>query len=78
MKENTNINLLVNQAKEGDQKAFNTLLNTFWKDVYRFQLNKCTDEDEAEDTTIKTFARAFDKIATYDENYQFKTWLLTI
>ena len=78
MKDNPNINLLVEQAKEGDQKAFNTLLNTFWKDVFRFQLNKCKDEDEAEDTTIKTFARAFDKIATYNENYQFKTWLLTI
>ena len=78
MKDNTNIISLVNKAREGDQKAFNTLLNTFWKDVYRFQLNKCKDEDEAEDTTIKTFARAFDKITTYDEKYQFKTWLLTI
>jgi len=78
MKDNANINLLVKQAKVGDQKAFNSLLNTFWKDVYRFQLTKCKDEDEAEDTTIKTFARAFDKIATYDEKYQFKTWLLTI
>ena len=78
MKDNPNIYLLVKQAKEGDQKAFNALLNTYWKDVFRFQLNKCKDEDEAEDTTIKTFARAFDKIATYNEDYQFKTWLLTI
>ena len=78
MKHNPNINLLVNQAKKGDQKAFNSLLNTFWKDVYRFQLNKCKDEDEAEDITIKTFARAFDKIMSFDEKYQFKTWLITI
>lgn len=78
MTENTDIHLLINQAKKADQKAFNSLLNTFWKDVYHFQLNKCKDEDEAEDTTIKTFARAFDKIATFDENYQFKTWLFTI
>lgn len=78
MKDNTDIDILVIKAKEGDQKAYNALLNTFWKDVYRFQLNKCKDEDEAEDTTIKTFARAFDRITTFDEKYQFKTWLLTI
>ena len=78
MTENTDIPLLINQAKKANQKAFHSLLNLFWKDVYHFQLNKCNDEDEAEDTTIKTFAKAFDKIHTFDDNYQFKTWLFTI
>ena len=50
MKDNPNIYLLVKQAKEGDQKAFNALLNTYWKDVFRFQLNKCKDEDEERTT----------------------------
>lgn len=78
MPENIDIPSLIEQAKKADQKAFRSLLNLFWKDVYHFQLNKCNDEDEAEDTTIKTFAKAFDKIDTFDENYQFKTWLITI
>lgn len=69
---------LIDLAKRGDQKAFNDLLNTYWKDVYLFVLNRCKNDDEAEDITIKTFARAFDKINTYDENFQFKTWLYTI
>lgn len=78
MGDKIDIALLVVQAKKGNQKAFSLLLNTFWKDVYHFQFNKCKNEDESEDITIKTFAKAFDKIATFDENYQFKTWLFTI
>ena len=27
---------------------------------------------------MKTFSKAFDKIDTYDESYEFKTWLITI
>jgi RNA polymerase sigma factor (sigma-70 family) len=69
---------LIAQAKQGKQSAFNTLLNTFWKDIYNFQLSKNNNDDEAEDITVKTFAKAFDKIDTYDANYNFKTWLFSI
>ena len=78
MNKNIDIYSIIKQAKKGDQIAFNSLLNTYWKNVYRFQLNKCKNEDEAEDITIKTFAKAFDKISTFNEKYQFKTWLYTI
>ena len=78
MSKNQDIGLLIDQAKKGDQKAFNDLLNIYWKDVYHFQLNKGNNEDEAEDITIKAFAKAFDKIDTFDDSFQFKTWLFTI
>ena len=78
MSKKKDINVLVQQAKNGDQKAFSTLLNSFWKEVYHFQFNKCKNEDESEDITIKTFARAFDKINSFDDKYQFKSWLFTI
>jgi len=78
MNDTTDILTWIQQAKKGNQKAFNFLLNTFWREVYYYQLNKCKDEDEAEDITIKTFARAFDKIDSFDEDYTFKTWLFTI
>lgn len=78
MSDRKDIDLLVSQAKKGEQKAFNDLLNIYWKDVYHFQLNKCQNEDEAEDITIKAFAKAFDKIDSFDESYQFSTWLYTI
>ena len=77
---NKNIDIpeLIEKAKKKDQKAFNTLLNTYWSDIYRFQFSKTDNEDEAEDITIKTFSKAFDKIHLYNERYNFKTWLISI
>ncbi|GAA4290261.1 RNA polymerase sigma factor [Aestuariibaculum suncheonense] len=66
------------RAKENDQKAFNFLLDTFWDDVYGFQLKHIQNENDAEDITIQTFSRAFDRIETFDDSYKFKTWLITI
>ncbi len=75
---NIDITELIEKARKKDQKAFNTLLNTYWSDVYRFQFLKTENEDEAEDITIKTFSKAFDKIDLYNESYNFKTWLISI
>jgi len=66
------------KAKVGNQISFQFLLDFFWNDVYRFQLKKTNNEYEAEEISIQTFSRAFDKIATYNEDYKFKTWLITI
>ncbi|MBO0322589.1 RNA polymerase sigma factor [Muricauda sp. CAU 1633] len=68
----------IQKAKQGNQIAFSTLLDTFWNDVYGFQLLRTKNENDAEDITIRTFSRAFDKIDTFDDTYEFKTWLITI
>lgn len=68
----------IEQAKAGNQKAFSFLLDTFWYDVYGFQLTRTHNENDAEDITIQTFSKAFDKIDTFDDSYEFKTWLFTI
>ena len=68
----------IRKAKEGNQIAFSFLLDTFWNDVYGFQLLRTKNENDAEDITIRTFSKAFDKISTYDESYEFRTWLITI
>jgi len=66
------------EAKNGKQRAFSWLLDEFWIDVYNFQLKRVGSEAEAEDITVQTFARAFDKISSFDEQYSFRTWLITI
>jgi len=66
------------KAKSGNQIAFSRLLDTFWNDVYGFQLKRTENENDAEDITIQTFSKAFDKINTYKEAYVFKTWLIAI
>ena len=69
---------IIKNAKKNDQAAFNALLDFFWNDVYGFQLKRTENENDAEDITIQTFSKAFDKIDTYNEDYEFKTWLITI
>jgi len=68
----------IERAKAGNQIAFSSLLDTFWNDVYGFQLIRTKNENDAEDITIQTFSRAFDKLDSYDAAYEFKTWLITI
>src|SRR5690606_15841744 len=68
----------IERAKMNDQAAFKFLLDTFWNDVYGFQLKRTENENDAEDITIQTFSKAFDKIDTYNDSYVFKTWLITI
>lgn len=65
-------------AKKNNQKAFNYLLDIYWDSVYGFQLKRTQNENDAEDITIQTFSKAFDKINTFDDNYKFKTWLISI
>ena len=68
----------INLAKENNQNAFSFLLNFYWDDVYKFQLKRTNNEINAEDITIESFAKAFEKINTYNQKFVFKTWLITI
>jgi len=68
----------ITKAQEGNQSAFRFLFNHYWDTVYFFIYKKTQDEDEAEDITIKTFAKAFDKIGTFNPDYSFKSWLMAI
>lgn len=72
------INDIIQKAKQNDQIAFNMLLDTFWNDIYGFLIKRLHNENDAEDITIETFSKAFEKIKTFDEKFKFKTWLITI
>jgi RNA polymerase sigma factor (sigma-70 family) len=72
------INNQIEKAKQGDQAAFTFLLNYYWNEVYGFMLKRTENETNAEDITIETFSKAFDKIATYSPEFQFNTWLISI
>ena len=65
-------------AKKGDQVAFTFLLDFYWNEVYAFMLKRTENETDAEDITIETFSKAFDKISTYNAEFQFNTWLIAI
>ncbi|WP_306353073.1 RNA polymerase sigma factor [Flavobacterium sp. '19STA2R22 D10 B1'] len=68
----------IEKAKNGDQVAFTALLDHYWNEVYGFMLKRTENETDAEDITIETFAKAFDKIITYNPEFAFNTWLIAI
>jgi RNA polymerase sigma factor (sigma-70 family) len=68
----------IEKAKIGDQVAFTFLLDFYWNEVYAFMLKRTENETDAEDITIETFSKAFDKLATYNPEFQFNTWLIAI
>jgi RNA polymerase sigma-70 factor (ECF subfamily) len=41
-------------------------------------LKRTENETDTEDIAIETFSKAFDKIATYNPEFQFNTWLIAI
>ena len=68
----------ISKAKDGNQAAFRFLLDTYWANVFNYQLKRTKSENDAEDITIQTFSKAFDKIHTFNDQYVFKTWLIAI
>jgi RNA polymerase sigma-70 factor (ECF subfamily) len=72
------VNDYIELAKKGDQVAFTFLLDRYWNEVYGFMLKRTENETDSEDITIETFSKAFDKIATYNPEFQFNTWLIAI
>lgn len=68
----------IEKAKNGDQIAFTFLLDYYWNEVYGFMLKRTENETDTDDITIETFAKAFDKISSYNPEFQFNTWLIAI
>jgi len=68
----------IDNAKQGQQQAFNSLMAKHWDYVNNYLLKQTNDTYTSEEICIKTFAKAFDKIDQYDEKYAFRTWLITI
>src|SRR5690625_7263400 len=53
-------------------------MDTYWNSVYNYVYYKIKDEEEAEDISIKTFTKVFDKLKLYNSDFDFKTWIISI
>ncbi|BFO66798.1 MULTISPECIES: RNA polymerase sigma factor [Chryseobacterium] len=70
--------LLIQKAKDKDQKAQTKLINIFWVDVFSFVMKKVRDENDADEITVNVFSKVLSKLDMFDPHFQFKTWILTI
>ncbi|HJN14935.1 MAG TPA: RNA polymerase sigma factor, partial [Armatimonadota bacterium] len=69
---------LVARAREGDRSAFDQLVRTHQRAVYRLAYRLLGDPDDAGDATQEAFLRAFEHLPRFRADGNFRNWLLTI
>jgi RNA polymerase sigma-70 factor (ECF subfamily) len=70
--------LLVESAKNGNEKAFSSLLNRYRDSIYYMLLKMVNNSADAEDLTIEAFGKAFRNIDSFTPEFAFSTWLFKI
>ncbi|MBX7215080.1 MAG: sigma-70 family RNA polymerase sigma factor [Thermoflexales bacterium] len=63
---------------QGAPQRFGELVEAHQDRVYRFALRMLGNEEDARDAAQDTFLRAYRQLATYQPEWRFKTWLMTI
>jgi RNA polymerase sigma factor (sigma-70 family) len=69
---------LVQNALEGDEKAFTRLLSRYQDAIYFMLLKMVNNRNDAEDLTLEAFGKAFKNLHQYSPTYAFSTWLFKI
>ncbi len=70
--------ILVGMARDGNEKAFATLMNRYRDSIYYMLLKMVNNMSDAEDLTIEAFGKAFRNIDLYTPDFAFSTWLFKI
>lgn len=74
----TNDEQLVLRCLEGDNTAFDVLVERYRDRVFSLALRILGDATWAEDLTQEAFLRAYTRLALYDPSQPFSTWLLCL
>jgi len=69
---------LVQKAREGNEKAFASLMNRYRDSIYFMLLKMGNNAADAEDLTIEAFGKAFRNLDSFTPDYAFSTWLFKI
>lgn len=69
---------LVEQAKNGSQRAFNKLYDKYYKTMWFTIYNIVKNKDVTEDLISVVFTKAYMKMDSYTEHISFEMWLKTI
>ena len=68
----------VAQVLAGDRDAFRLLVERHSRSVFRLAYRLTGSQTEADDVVQETFLRAYAKLATYQHQASFKTWICRI
>ncbi len=65
-------------VEKKDQQAFAKLMSRYKDSIFFMVLKMVHNRDDAEDITIESFGKAFNRLEKYDPKYAFSTWLFKI
>lgn len=68
----------VGQALGGDHAAFGQLMHRYAGAVYNLAYRMLGSAEDAEDASQEIFLRAYTRLASFDRQRRFSTWLLSI
>ena len=68
----------INAARQGDVTAWEHLVRQYEQPVFRLAYLILANVEDAEEVAQEAFVRAFQSLATFDENRPFQPWLMQI
>src|SRR4028118_485967 len=68
----------IEAAVQGSHESFARLVDVYKAPVYNLAYRMLRSAPEAEDAAQEIFLRAYTRLATYDRQRKFSTWLLSI
>jgi RNA polymerase sigma-70 factor (ECF subfamily) len=69
---------LVERTLDGDEHAFERLVERYEKTLFHVALRMVGDFEEARDITQTTFVRAYEKLDGFDPRFKFFSWIFKI
>ncbi len=76
--EDTSVAELVEKARQGDKRAFGSLVELYKDKIYSYVSRMLQDPSEAQDVTQEAFVRAYEALPSFRGASSFRTWLYRI
>jgi RNA polymerase sigma-70 factor (ECF subfamily) len=70
--------VLVKAAKAGEMSAFEELVRRYDRNIFRIAQHITQNREDAEDVTQDAFLKAYQNLASFQEQSKFYTWLVRI
>lgn len=70
--------ILIEQLKQGDEKAFKTIVDTWQDMVFNTALGITQNAEDAEDIAQEVFVQVYESVHSFKGESKFSTWLYRI
>jgi RNA polymerase sigma factor (sigma-70 family) len=70
--------LIIRATENCDQKAYAELMERYRDSIFHLCRKMVFNDDDADDLTIETFGKAFQRLKQYTPAFAFSTWLFKI